>query len=383
MSMFFKTAEPAALEVEQEYWKHVTMKQNHICVHSGSIDSGNWGYGFAVSKNSPFARHSWNLKILTNNNGSVLRSLGPIMGVTVPTLHVGMVFSACCWYRDPHGLPWIEYLHTGGSKIWYGIPNSTSDLFHSALKKLVPNYCKNKMLWLPSDTVMVPPGLLVENKVSLCRTVQDPGQFIIVFPKAFTSSISTGYVVSESVYFAPPYWLKTARGLFDDLKNSREPPMFSLDRLLLSIASDTRCSPEILRQVIPHVQELCDSEKAKRNKLYSFGSMETEKMPLPEANSRKRKKLQGEEGDYECEFCRMNLFVSMVFDTQEAVTYCLDHGIEMIEKKKSLVANCKFMFTYDDNELSDLPHKIQVAIEHKQQKRIPNKYTGLPTLLNK
>ncbi|KAJ8975312.1 hypothetical protein NQ317_000491 [Molorchus minor] len=158
MSMYFKTTEPSAQEVEQEYWKHVTMRQNHICVHSGSIDSGSWGYGFAVSKNSPFARHPWNLKVLTNNSGSILRSLGPIMGVTVPTLHVGMVFSACCWYRDPHGLPWIEYLHTGGSKIWYGIPNSTSDLFHESLKSLVPNYCKNKGLWLPSDTAMSPSG---------------------------------------------------------------------------------------------------------------------------------------------------------------------------------------------------------------------------------
>ncbi|GLV46232.1 Jumonji AT rich interactive domain 2 [Carabus blaptoides fortunei] len=44
--------------------------------------------------------------------------MGPIMAITVPTLHVGMVFSACCWYRDPHGLPWIKYLHTGANKIW-------------------------------------------------------------------------------------------------------------------------------------------------------------------------------------------------------------------------------------------------------------------------
>lgn len=223
-----------------------------------------------------------------------------------------MVFSACCWYRDPHGLPWIEYLHTGGSKIWYAIPNSTSDMFHSALKGLVPNYCKNKELWLPSDTVMVPPSLLVENNVSLCRTVQDPGQFVVVFPKAFTSSISTGYVVSESVYFAPPYWLKTARSLFDALRNSREPSMFSLDRLILNIASDGRCNTEILRQIIPHLQALCDNEREKRLKLRNLGMMESERMPLPDTGNRKKKRLQGEEGDYECEICRMNLFVSMV-----------------------------------------------------------------------
>ncbi|KAK9885860.1 hypothetical protein WA026_013737 [Henosepilachna vigintioctopunctata] len=264
MSMWFKNSGPTAQEIEQEFWKHVVQRQNHICVHSGSIDSGSWGYGFAVSKNSPFARHAWNLKVLTNNSGSVLRSLGPLMGVTVPTLHVGMVFSACCWYRDPHSLPWIEYLHTGGNKIWYGIPNSVGDLFKKALMKFVPNYCRNRGVWLPSDTVMLPPSVLIESGVSLSRTVQEPGQFIVVFPKAFTSSLSTGYVVSESVFFAPPAWLKTAQVSFDLLRDSCEPSMFSLDRLFISIMNDQRTSVEVLKQMIPIVTAICSKEKPKR-----------------------------------------------------------------------------------------------------------------------
>lgn len=300
-------------QVEHEFWKHVINKQNHICVHSGSIDSGSWGYGFAVSKNSPFARHAWNLKVFTNNSGSVLRSMGPLMGVTVPTLHVGMVFSSCCWYRDPHSLPWIEYLHTGGNKIWYGIPNSTSGAFHTTLKTLVPNYCRNKTLWLPSDTVMVPPNILVENGVSLSRIVQQPGQFIVVFPKAFTSSLSTGYVVSESVYFAPPSWLKTGRTVFNELRNSCEPPMFSFDRLLLSIVNDSRTNVEVLKQIIPVVDELCDSEKKARDKIRNLGVTATEKLASPNTcKIRKKKKFQSDDGEYECEICRMNLFVSMV-----------------------------------------------------------------------
>lgn len=118
MSMWFKSAEPPPQEVESEFWKHVSERNNHVCVHSGSIDSSGWGYGFPVAKNNSFSKHPWNLKVFTNNSGSVLRSLGSVMGVTVPTLHVGMVFTAFCWYRDPHGLPWVEYLHTGAPKIW-------------------------------------------------------------------------------------------------------------------------------------------------------------------------------------------------------------------------------------------------------------------------
>lgn len=224
-----------------------------------------------------------------------------------------MVFSACCWYRDPHRLPWIEYLHTGGNKIWYGIPDSMSEKFHKTFMKIAPSYCLNKSLWLPSDTAMVPPNLLLENGVSLCRTVQEPGQFIVIFPKAFTSSISTGYVVSESVYFAPSYWLSTAENAFEELKTNCESSMFSFDRLLINIANDVRSNVEVLKQIIPLTNKLCEKEQAERLKLIELGIKENEKLPLPDGpGGKKRKKFKENEGDYECEVCSKPLFLSLV-----------------------------------------------------------------------
>lgn len=149
MMMCFGNAEgqegPSTEKIEEEFWNHVSKRKSHVCVYSGSIDTGTPGYGFSKTN-----RHPWNLKVLTKNSASILRFLGPVMGkssvsqyniifsnafwvykmfwknilscfagVTVPTLHVGMLYSACCWYRDPHGLPWIEYLHTGANKIWW------------------------------------------------------------------------------------------------------------------------------------------------------------------------------------------------------------------------------------------------------------------------
>lgn len=222
MTLWFKNSEPSSSEIESEFWRHVAVRDSHVCVHSGSIDSSGWGYGFPApgpkTKNSTCSKHPWNLKVLTNNQNSVLRSIGPVTGVTVPTLHVGMLFSACCWYRDPHGLPWIEYLHTGGSKIWYSVPNEQSDHFRAAFSSLVPTHCQNKTVWLPCDTAMVPPHMLTDRNVSLCRTEQEPGQFVVVFPRAYTSNLCSGYSISESVYFAPMSWLETAR---EDFKVSR------------------------------------------------------------------------------------------------------------------------------------------------------------------
>lgn len=245
-----------------------------------------------------------------------------------------MVFSACCWYRDPHGLPWIEYLHTGANKIWYGIPDSFSNVFRSALQKIVPSYCRNKTLWLTSDTAMVPPSLLVQNGVSLCRTVQEPGQFIVVFPKAFTSSICSGYVVSESVYFAPSYWLSTARQTFQDIRDSCEPSIFSLERLLLSVASDSRSNSDVLQQILPTIQELRVHEYNSRKKLDVLGLKTYERLPLPDtANTRKKRKMQEDDGEYECEICRANLYVSLVSvcenitsEMMKLIVFCIHLG---------------------------------------------------------
>ena len=168
MSMMFKDKltgtpnenpeqQPDFTEVEEEYWKLVQDRDSHIQVQQGSIDTGSGpdGYGFPTSRGSSCGRHSWNLKILSNNRRSILRTMGPVMGVTVPTLNLGMLFTTNCWYRDPHGLPWIEYHHTGAPKIWFSVPDSHSIAFYTAMKQLGPAFCRKKKIWLGQDTVMV------------------------------------------------------------------------------------------------------------------------------------------------------------------------------------------------------------------------------------
>uniref|UniRef100_A0A336MU90 CSON001431 protein n=1 Tax=Culicoides sonorensis TaxID=179676 RepID=A0A336MU90_CULSO len=376
MSLWFKNAEPTSAEVEAEFWRHVAVRDSHVCVHSGSIDSSGYGYGFPTpgpkGKGSPCAKHPWNLKVLTNNHTSILRALGPVTGVTVPTIHVGMLFSACCWYRDPHGLPWIEYMHTGGSKIWYGVPDEQSSNFRTALTNLIPTHCQNKTVWLPCDTAMVPPHMLTDKGVSLCRTEQEPGQFVLVFPRAYTSSICTGYTVSESVMFASISWLETAKADYEDMHDSCEPAMFSLEQLLFAIASDQR--------------------------------------------STKNKNKIAEE--FECEFCRANLSISMVKVKQESsdsgsnnddeeTVYCLHHALKNLQNNRLQAKYCKLAFSYTIDEIETLiaKNKDRVQQQGKGKKKNENagnsqnsagrksnqgsglyqpsssKYSGMPTML--
>ncbi|VVC98460.1 unnamed protein product [Leptidea sinapis] len=189
---------PSAEDVEIVYWDIVTSGKEHVCVCGASVDTSDGGHGFPL-KCKPYCDSAWNLK---NLPGNLLGVLGEVPGVTVTTLHLEMAFSTSCWHRDPHGLPWIEYLHTGADKIWYSLPEEENENFRRVVKKYCPHICQNKSVWLPSDMVMIPPEVLLQEGVKLTRTVQKPGEYVIVCPRAYTCSVATGFSVCESVYFA-------------------------------------------------------------------------------------------------------------------------------------------------------------------------------------
>ncbi|KAH7979339.1 hypothetical protein HPB49_009082 [Dermacentor silvarum] len=168
MSMWYKH-EPSTEEVEKDYWNLVIDQRRHVCVHAGNIDSSVHGSGFPTNRLVQFAKHPWNLKVLTNNPGTVLRCMGPVSGVTIPTLHLSMLYTTGCWYRDPHCLPWVEYLHTGANKIWYSVPAHSSDRFRAAMKEIMPQVCKDSVIWLPSDCAMIPPES--EARCPKCKAV--------------------------------------------------------------------------------------------------------------------------------------------------------------------------------------------------------------------
>lgn len=380
MAMWYKN-EPSPEEIEHEFWKIVTERTRHLVVHAGNIDSSVYGSGFPCNKNSLFSKHPWNLKVLTNNPGSILRCMGPVSGVTIPTLHVGMLFTTGCWYRDPHSLPWIEYLHTGASKIWYSTPEACCNKFREAMKKIMPDCCTSNPIWLPSDTAMVPPDMLVEHGATLSRTVQDSGQFIVIFPGAFTSTICCGYTVSESVYFAPPYWLDMAQNAFRDIRNSCEPPAFSLERLFFCIANDNRTQIETLQKMLPMIEEIRDEELQLRKQLYDLGLKTSERLPLLEVKDKKKRSRGSEEdNEQECEICRSHCYVSMVVNSQEEAIYCLHHACDHIQKKKNL-KYCKLMYTYDQSELNELIQKIIDQIQSQKnsiRKKSPKKKPSSP-----
>ncbi|XP_045509505.1 protein Jumonji isoform X2 [Colias croceus] len=315
--------------VEKIYWKHVETGEDHVCVYAASIDTDEADLGFPNDCEQPYSQHPWNLKRLSENPRNVLSYLGPVVGMTVPTLHLSMVFSTSCWHRDPHGLPWIEYMHEGAEKIWYGIPDDQSNNFRSAVEILGPAFCQNKSIWLPSDITMIPPEMLQKYNVSMCRAVQKPREFIIVCPKAYSCSIATNFAVSESVYFATDSWIKNYVNIFKELTNSCEPAMFSIEKLLLSFTHDQRTPMDILRQIYPTLNEIIKKELKNRRSIKKLGykgkDIPKKRVDTGAWNVRDQD---------ECELCRVTLYLSKVkgmFHKKTAL--CLEHGLTILKKK--------------------------------------------------
>ena len=139
----------------------------------------------------------------------------------------------------------------------------------------------------------------------MCRSVQEPGQFIVVFPRSYTSSFCAGYSVSESVYFAPRDYLDFAQTEFENIRDSNEPMLFPISKLLLSIAKDEKSRKGTLRKVKPHLESIRDYEYIKRTMISDLGVKHSERITL-------RAKKQEEDDEYECESCSANLYVSFV-----------------------------------------------------------------------
>merc|ERR1711981_595410 len=354
---------PHINEIEEEFWRLVMERDSHVQVQQGSIDTGTGveGFGFPTSRGSSCGRHPWNLKILSNNVRSLLRCMGAVMGVTVPTLHVGMLYTTGCWYRDPHGLPWIEYNHTGAPKVWYGVPESHSLAFYTAMKLLVPLYCHRKKIWLPSDTVMVPPNVLVKHGVSVCRSVQEPGQFIVVFPRCYTSSFNTGYSIAESVYFATRDYLNFAEVEFENIRDSNEPMLFPLSKLLLSIAKDEKSRNGTLRKVKPYLESIRDHEYIKRTMISDLGVKHSERITL-------KTKKQEEDDEYECETCSADLYVSFLCDIKEDAYFCPEHALQYLqERKMAQRRNCKLYYTHSKEEISAIIKNVNQRLEDSDE----------------
>ncbi|KAH9508893.1 hypothetical protein Btru_050394 [Bulinus truncatus] len=346
--------DPTASQVETDYWRIVDERTQHVSVQCGHINTRAQASAFPTRKDSAYSKHPWNLNIIPESPDCLLKYLGPVSGITIPTLHMGMLYSTSCWSSDPHCLPYIQYLHTGVDIIWYCIPKSQRSKFRSAMSELTPTLLSNKPRWLKEDHVMVNPTLLKEHGVKVYRCVHKPRQFVVVFSGAYTATISCGYNISESVHFAvSSKWLPIGMEASLALTKSNERELFSMCALLCGLTQDDKVDAATLTEALPLFSSLVYRELDKRTQLHAAG-LRSEKRSVfsdsPPLGSNAKKRFSILENEKVCEICDRICYLSMVLNEQDEQVLCLEHGLKHIQKKKNLKST-RLYLRYNQAEL--------------------------------
>ncbi|XP_030639029.1 protein Jumonji [Chanos chanos] len=386
MNMSF-SKEPNLDEVEQEYWRLVEEKKCHVAVHCGRVDTKTHGSGFPVGKSEPFSKHGWNLTVLSNNSGSILRHLGAVPGVTIPWLNIGMVFSTSCWSCDQNRLPYIDYLHTGADCIWYCIPSEEKTKLDKVVHTLLQANGTPGLEMLERN-IMVSPEVLRQAGVTVYRTVQQSGQFMICFPGTFVSKVCCGYSVSETVHFATPQWLRLGYEAAKDLKSRHIKEPFSTDRLLYQIAM-SECKREnshLLSAVSTLIKDLRDTEISQRRSLHKAGlrlsaryGSDSESHSPGEKKKQQRPRVTEDTSDRRCQVCQHLCYLSMVVHENDNVVFCLECALRYIQRRRSS-RGLKMMFRYTAEQMNSLVNQVcgKVSERSGEKRRAVNPAVKTP-----
>ncbi|XP_068189388.1 protein Jumonji [Antennarius striatus] len=365
MTMCFNK-EPGAAEVEQEYWRLVEQRDCHVAVHCGKVDTSTHGSGFPTGKSEPFSKHGWNLTVLPNNAGSILRHLGAVPGVTIPWLNIGMVFSTSCWSRDQNRLPYIDYLHTGADCIWYSVPAEEKAKLDKVVHTLLQANGTPGLEMLEKN-IMISPEVLCREGIKVYRTVQRSGQFVVCYPGAFVSKVCCGYSVSETVHFATPHWMNLGYQAAKDLKCRHIAKPFSMEKLLYQIATaeSKRDNGLLLTTISALLKDLRNIEMHQRQELYNAGLLSSARYGTHDGSlgpGEGRKKPRGkwlalESSERRCQICQHLCYLSMVVQETENVVFCLECALRYVEKHKSC-RGLKMMYRYDEEQINSLVNQV-------------------------
>ncbi|KAF9797349.1 hypothetical protein SFRURICE_006331 [Spodoptera frugiperda] len=353
---------PMSLEQKEElYWRYVVQGNEHICVATAAIDTG--------SDPSRGSSRTLTLKDISQNKDNILRFLGAVSGLTAPTLNLGMAFSTNCFYLDPHAVSWLDLLYKGDPRVWYAIPAKQSENFRKAVSTLCPSFCQRKSLWLSTDIAMIPPQLLREYNVSVTRVVQEENEIILAFPYCYTSSINTGYSESESIYFAPVSWLRTAYDVFKEARENCEPTMFSLEELLLRIGKASGVDRATLRAAQPIYDKVLRDEITNRLILQERGMKIVHQPDIPKPkNTGRRRRRNRTFVQEECEYCRATLFFSKVVGLVRNSYLCLEHALKLLTiKKMPITEDMQIITKVTIEELNNINDDMKRRIENGEQ----------------
>ncbi|VFQ99363.1 unnamed protein product [Cuscuta campestris] len=239
--------EPSVEDIEGEYWRMILKPTEEVEVLYGAdLETGTFGSGFpkqvhqiSSAAEMKYIKSGWNLNNFPKLPGSVLSyESSDISGVLVPWLYVGMCFSSFCWHVEDHHLYSLNYMHMGSPKLWYGVPGADALKLEAAMKKHLPSLFDEQPDLLHKLVTQLSPSILKSEGVPVYRCVQNSGEFVLTFPRAYHAGFNCGFNCAEAVNVAPMDWLPHGQNAIEIYSGQRRRTSISHDKLLLGAARD-------------------------------------------------------------------------------------------------------------------------------------------------
>ncbi|KAI4326962.1 hypothetical protein L6164_019472 [Bauhinia variegata] len=347
-------------QIEKKFWEIVEGSVGEVEVMYGSdLDTSVYGSGFPRATDQKpqaidarlwdeYSANPWNLNNLPKLKGSMLQAVHHnITGVMVPWLYIGMLFSSFCWHFEDHCLYSMNYLHWGEPKCWYSVPGSEASAFEKVMRSSLPDLFDAQPDLLFQLVTMLNPSVLQENGVPVYSVLQEPGNFVITFPRSYHGGFNLGLNCAEAVNFAPADWLPHGAFAADLYQRFHKTAVLSHEELLCVVAQysdiNDRVSPYLKKELL----RISDREKSWREKLWRNGIIKFSRMA-----SRECPQYVGTEEDPTCVICQRYLYLSAIVCSCRPTDFvCLEHWKHLCECR---TVKLRLLYRHSLAELYDL-----------------------------
>lgn len=370
-----KDWQPSVENIEGEYWRMVEKPTEEIEVLYGAdLETGVFGSGFpknAQQVNSDsdikYINSGWNLNNFPRLPGSVLSfESSDISGVLVPWLYIGMCFSSFCWHVEDHHLYSMNYMHWGAPKMWYGVPGTDALKLEAAMKKRLPDLFDEQPDLLHKLVTQLSPSILRSEGVPVYRCVQNAGEFVLTFPRAYHAGFNCGFNCAEAVNVAPVDWLPHGHNAIELYREQGRKTSISHDKLLLGAAREAvkaNWEYNLLRKSTANNlrwKDVCGKDGVLSKALKA--RVETERVQreflCKSSQALKMESTFDATSERECSVCMFDLHLSAAGCHHCSPTKyaCLNHAKQLC----SCSWGAKFfLFRYDINELNILVEALE------------------------
>ncbi|KAE8678982.1 putative lysine-specific demethylase JMJ16 [Hibiscus syriacus] len=366
--------EPSVQNIEGEYWRIVEKATEEIEVLYGAdLETAAFGSGFpkklnqdGLASEEKYIKSGWNLNNFPRLSGSVLSyESSDISGVLVPWLYVGMCFSSFCWHVEDHHLYSLNYMHLGAPKIWYGVPGKDASKLEAAMRKHLPDLFDEQPDLLHKLVTQLSPSILNSEGVPVYRCVQNAGEFVLTFPRAYHAGFNLGFNCAEAVNVAPIDWLPHGQIAIELYREQRRKTSISHDKLLLGAAREAIKAQSELNLLKKYTsdnlrwKDVCGKDGVLAKTLKARVEMEllTRELLCSSSQAVKMDNKFDATSERECSICFFDLHLSAAGCHCSPDRYaCLNHAKQLCSCARGAKV---FLFRYDINELNILVEALE------------------------